>query len=653
MANLQFLRGSQTKLNNLTASQIKDGAFYLTEDTHRLYVGQSTGANTAELIDLNKYILDVDSVADLPSKTAVQEGDFYYCIKENVLARYQQTGTNTYGWVQINPDTSIQNVSLNSIDSQVKNTVSSIIGISETRTHESDSENPAGGTDDFGIRQTFVGQNISVRTDKPAVGGKEAELKKDSANGTITFIGDTYDLSTVKVDHAVDAYNTSVDLSFNRNIEINDKGEQEIVTETVRFVGDNGISLTSKDKSNGVSEITIRGTSIDKLSNKIIEDIHGIEIAVHDSRLGDDSKTETAFVPTISYGQKTDETSRSTTAQVRKGTGYTDTRPAYDFELNVYTIDEIDNILDVHTRTADAMRYIKAIDSLEELPDGSDKEPVQIGDTYKMKNSTPIIDTDPDTGSVIRVIKSGDLFIATGENIENENGNIDPSKKDGKILWDWVPAGNDTYKGYTVKEVSGSGENAITHMNLTLANGEYDQEKVAVIGVRATDKLHVEHSTVNEGQDSLIYTVKHDTQSVPDANSSKEEIDQTTLTNGVRDNNGELQLTLPVLVTDSDGAVKCDDYGHITEFETKIINLTHNHLDEVSTRAENPNKTGGTEKDLKRAITYVKTKMEDKDDVDETYFELNTAHTNIEFTAATNETTKTSSTTINLVWGSF
>ena len=40
MANVLFKRGTQAELNALiTASKIKDGAFYLTTDTHRLYIG--------------------------------------------------------------------------------------------------------------------------------------------------------------------------------------------------------------------------------------------------------------------------------------------------------------------------------------------------------------------------------------------------------------------------------------------------------------------------------------------------------------------------------------------------------------------------------------------------------------------------------------
>ena len=61
MANVLFKRGTQAELNALiTASKIKDGAFYLTTDTNRLYVG-----NGSTLAELNRYVKVVKAEADL------------------------------------------------------------------------------------------------------------------------------------------------------------------------------------------------------------------------------------------------------------------------------------------------------------------------------------------------------------------------------------------------------------------------------------------------------------------------------------------------------------------------------------------------------------------------------------------------------------
>lgn len=103
MANVMFKRGTQTGFNNLTTYQ--DGCFYLTTDSHRLYVG--TGNNTADLVS--------QSVISYPNWAAIEalsnkssssyapglcaEGQFYYAQAENILCTYSNGK-----WVQINPD---------------------------------------------------------------------------------------------------------------------------------------------------------------------------------------------------------------------------------------------------------------------------------------------------------------------------------------------------------------------------------------------------------------------------------------------------------------------------------------------------------------------------------------------------------------------
>lgn len=103
MANVMFKRGTQVGFNNLTTYQ--DGCFYLTTDSHRLYVG--TGNNKADLVS--------QSVITYPNWAAIEalsnkssssyapglcaEGQFYYAKAENILCTYSEGK-----WVQINPD---------------------------------------------------------------------------------------------------------------------------------------------------------------------------------------------------------------------------------------------------------------------------------------------------------------------------------------------------------------------------------------------------------------------------------------------------------------------------------------------------------------------------------------------------------------------
>lgn len=103
MANVMFKRGTQSSFNNLSTYQ--DGCFYLTTDSHRLYIG--TGSNKANLVS--------QSVITYPNWAAIEalsnksssnyapglcsEGQFYYAKAENILCTYSDGK-----WVQINPD---------------------------------------------------------------------------------------------------------------------------------------------------------------------------------------------------------------------------------------------------------------------------------------------------------------------------------------------------------------------------------------------------------------------------------------------------------------------------------------------------------------------------------------------------------------------
>lgn len=103
MANVMFKRGTQSSFNNLSTYQ--DGCFYLTTDSHRLYIG--TGNNKADLVS--------QSVITYPNWAAIEalsnsssssyapglcsEGQFYYAKAENILCTYSNGK-----WIQINPD---------------------------------------------------------------------------------------------------------------------------------------------------------------------------------------------------------------------------------------------------------------------------------------------------------------------------------------------------------------------------------------------------------------------------------------------------------------------------------------------------------------------------------------------------------------------
>lgn len=103
MANVMFKRGTQSGFNNLSTYQ--DGCFYLTTDSHRLYIG--TGNNKADLVSQSVITYDnwaaIEALSNSSSPNYApglcSEGQFYYAKAENILCTYSNGK-----WIQINPD---------------------------------------------------------------------------------------------------------------------------------------------------------------------------------------------------------------------------------------------------------------------------------------------------------------------------------------------------------------------------------------------------------------------------------------------------------------------------------------------------------------------------------------------------------------------
>ena len=102
-ANVMFKRGTQSSFNNLSTYQ--DGCFYLTTDSHRLYIG--TGNNKANLVSQSVITYDnwaaIEALSNKSSSSYApglcSEGQFYYAKAENILCTYSNGK-----WIQINPD---------------------------------------------------------------------------------------------------------------------------------------------------------------------------------------------------------------------------------------------------------------------------------------------------------------------------------------------------------------------------------------------------------------------------------------------------------------------------------------------------------------------------------------------------------------------
>ena len=104
MANVAFKSGLSSALASATKTE---GTFYLTTDTHKLYVYRNS-----TLIDLNHFVKFVSTQQNLFDLDA-QIGDFAYVINDNILVykKSDNSPETLNDWTQVNPDTQISTTS--------------------------------------------------------------------------------------------------------------------------------------------------------------------------------------------------------------------------------------------------------------------------------------------------------------------------------------------------------------------------------------------------------------------------------------------------------------------------------------------------------------------------------------------------------------
>lgn len=96
-SHIQFKHGTQSKLDEIRSAKTgTSGTFYLTNDTHRLYVGLSDNS----IVPVNEGITTYATVSNLPDASAMNAGQFAYITASGILAV-----SNGKNWVQINANT--------------------------------------------------------------------------------------------------------------------------------------------------------------------------------------------------------------------------------------------------------------------------------------------------------------------------------------------------------------------------------------------------------------------------------------------------------------------------------------------------------------------------------------------------------------------
>ena len=256
MANVLFKKGLQANLTTVNSNKSAvEGAFYLTTDSHRLYIGLGDGTT----VPINEGVTKVADLATIlaitPEDAWLTAGQFYYAEAENILCVY-----NGKRWVQINPDnnTIVEGLGYNVTVSEGVATVKSTI----TNSDSSTAEGSFTITGSNGITVAGSGKAITIS------GPEEYTIAESVAAGTASIElsqGET-SKGIVKIaqgDNVIIGENASGDISI--------AAKDTTLTENSLSIANNateGFDITITDSSSNTStatinpKISVNGTSV-------------------------------------------------------------------------------------------------------------------------------------------------------------------------------------------------------------------------------------------------------------------------------------------------------------------------------------------------------------------------------------------------------
>lgn len=491
MAELMFKRGSQSALNTIiTGKSAVDGCFYLTEDTHRLYVGQ--GDNTAPVL-LNQTVQVVNTLDDLPSSPPATDNDFYYIKSLNILAVFDSSQPEGKKWVQINPDTDTNDVIevtgaefSAGISDAAKDTVTYKLTLKQQKTDISGKETELPNVEadlvltselvaglvpeaaEVSVKAETSGNGVAIKTQGAGADsskvvtltpGENVTINVEDGNVTFTAKDTTYthEVRTAngKVSvHLVgtDESDTPVEFAVgenNNDLEVSGNEASDKVIYSHKDYNTANKSVTNDTLVAGGNLNIITGIS---LSNGHVSEIEtGTVTLPEDTQITNIKNTDTKDWKVII------EQSNSAEKEISFATD----AAALEEKLSEMIINGL-------AAANTAMTYKGTVTSYNNLPTSN----VEVGDVYLLSAS----DVN---------YKIGDLWIATSSKV-NDTGVID---EDANLVWTYVPAGDELntdtlFKGqvtlddvnnsvtYGIRPISESGaENVNGNEDLTISTG--------------------------------------------------------------------------------------------------------------------------------------------------------------------------------------
>ena len=493
--NIEFKSGSQANLNALIASgTATEGTFYLTTDTHRLYIGREvtaettgygTGAVTTPVsggsktipIPINEGIATVDTIQDLNQVNANQ-GEFYYVAGPNILA--VRSGAQ---WVQLNPDTNtndtIKVTGLTISNGSLSNgTITCTYTLTQQQTSITGNiTNLPDITGSFTISADAIADLVSVgiQSSAPSSGAVTVSLTGDNADSTHTISlsgsqgvslgtstansvvikGTTYSIASPAVENATSTNTSDINLTDSNsgssgvaiktgaNLAIDDTVADEITIKHIApTVGSNPTYYGNNTAGSVGAGGTIKVPKITKDDNGHISSISDVSLTIPTA-----VKNSTLTVGPYDGSLTLTETDSSSisSGQILYYTATVDgSSTTWYNQANIgsfYTAGKTDELIEEALQGMNAMVYKGTVGTAastlgtDTLPDGSTNQKVSIGDTYAVNANNQTIITGTNTSGTYQ---AGDLFIATSSDGTETDGYIPQAK----LQWTYIPAGN-------------------------------------------------------------------------------------------------------------------------------------------------------------------------------------------------------------------
>lgn len=507
-AKVGFLTGAQSSIDTMLSkganAGAKHGYFYLTKDSHRLYVGNSDGSISAvnEGVQTVTYLGDLPNLQTAADKVAYTGRFFYVQYKDSTAGQVDSNIANILcvyngsAWVQINANTDTH------INSNTYTT--STTGATATIT------NAIGSTD---------GGSVTGKFEIVTAGGLKI-AKTAGATNSITITGDKFTLA------AGDGATGEVKLNLTS---ANDQAGSSVTLKsdpstTVLTRKDNVITISGRvNASLAVANATGGKT--------------GFTVTVKDNQ----GKTVTgSYDPIIKYGSKAQSSTKLVDGV---------------FNINAYNKEEIDQLM----RDLNAMEYRgtvgangTAATAWAELL----KLPQKIGYTYLFSSPITVNNAEHTTGTlaIARGTEYTAADLAAGTITKAELvGTINPAT----LTWDFVESTNDTdttYKLYTAAE-------GVGFKLRDSSGGNKGQIKYAGAGGLTVSQSLQGGVDISENKPAEnVITITHNTVKRTDTETNPDKIKLSSQTPATHLND---TITIPVIT-----GIKTNDQGHVTGVNT-------------------------------------------------------------------------------------